>query len=82
MPLDVVYFTKEDGKNIFLQTSQPNRISSIGLDKSAKKSCEIVLGHKLLNLYALIDGVEFDMMPYLNTSYEDLIKGGAFDLNE
>lgn len=80
-PVNVVYFTKEDGKNILLLSGRPRDITNIGLgfskkDSPERKVCEAILGHKLSNLYALVDGVELDIMPYISTTYKDLHNNG------
>lgn len=56
---DIIYFTKEDGQNIILITAQSNAISMIGPTERDLKLYKKILGHKPINVYALINGKEF-----------------------
>ncbi|OOK86927.1 hypothetical protein B0B48_03765 [Lactobacillus gasseri] len=60
---NIIYFTKEDGNNRLLFTSN-NRstnwrgaISKLGLKKAEKQ-----LGHKPTNIYMLVDGCEIKLI--------------------
>lgn len=58
---EVIYFTKEDGKNKFLTTSICF-ITSIDTEKIDNPIFEKILGHKPTNLYAWVDGTEFEIL--------------------
>lgn len=59
---DIIYFTKEDGSNKMLFTSDNGTnwrgaISELGLKKAEKQ-----LGHKPTNIYMLVDGCEIKLI--------------------
>lgn len=58
---DVIYYTKEDGKNIILSAGGTNAHGLMVLDHTEKrmKKFEKILGHPLTNLYVMINGKEF-----------------------
>lgn len=58
---DVIYYTKEDGKNIILSAGDTDAYGLMILDHTEKrmKKFEKILGHPLTNLYVMIDGKEF-----------------------
>lgn len=56
---NIIYFTKENGQNIILLTAKSNDISMIGPTERNLKLYKKILGHKPINVYALIDGKEF-----------------------
>lgn len=60
---ETIYFTKEDGNNKLLFTSDNGNtnwrgaISELGLKKAEKR-----LGHKPTNVYMLVDGCEIKLI--------------------
>lgn len=60
---DIIYFTKEDGNNRLLFTSDNGStnwrgaISELGVKKAEQR-----LGHKPTNIYMLVDGCEIKLI--------------------
>lgn len=58
----VIFFTKEDGKNRYI-TSSNMSITLLGNNSTVNNPLyEAILGYKPHNLYALVDGVEFELL--------------------
>lgn len=72
-PVNVIYFTKEDGQNKLLLGSHASIDCIAEVNDDEKRIFEKILGHKPSNIYALIDGTEFEIIPR-KVSYEDFLK--------
>lgn len=63
MTKDIIYFTKEDGKNKLLSIAHSNCLESVDDITNNLMNLYIKrLGHKPTNIYALIDGTEFKLL--------------------
>lgn len=62
---NVIYFTKEDGQNKMLVTSNIDNNDPAALeyfDQNDYKVCTKILGHKPTNIYMFVDGHEFKII--------------------
>ncbi|MBP2058636.1 hypothetical protein J2Z60_001824 [Lactobacillus colini] len=70
----VIFFTKEDGKNKYLTASNMS-IIDLGEERVNNNPLfEAILGYKPHNLYALIDGVEFEIIKHPKDTIERVKK--------
>lgn len=69
--VDIIYFTKEDGKNKYLGNASGNSMSVIDLMNINDPLFKNLLGHKPHNLYCLVDGVEMELP---NKTHQELKK--------
>lgn len=63
-PVNVIYFTKEDGQNKLLLGSYTSITSVADIGDDQRQIFEKILGHKPSNIYVLVDGVELRMIPH------------------
>lgn len=62
---NIIYFTKEDGQNKMLMTSNISDDDAAALehfDQNDYKACTKILGHKPTNVYMFIKGHEFKVL--------------------
>lgn len=62
MKNSIIYFTKEDGQNKFLYTSNTGTNCEGARSKEGLEEASKILGHGVQNLYAFIDGTEFKLL--------------------
>lgn len=59
---NIIFYTKEDGKNILIAAARsidPERLMNPKNAEKRIKKGEEIIGHPLTNLYIMIDGKEF-----------------------
>ena len=61
---NIIYFTKEDGQNKMLMTSNISDDAAAleHFDQNDYKACTKILGHKPTNVYMFIEGHEFKVL--------------------
>lgn len=58
----IIYYTKEDGHNKFLYTSNNGTNCEGAKSKEGLSQASKILGHEVHNLYAFINGTEFKLL--------------------